>query len=530
MATIRNANALLALGLLLAACGDARPVATRSSSVETQCTRCHGGTDNSTGAPPRDLGGRDDTSLPSVGAHTAHVKAGAVSSALDCNECHVKPDKVSSPGHLDGEVTITWGALARTGGVSPSFDTATFTCSNVYCHGATLSGGTNTRPTWTKVDGSQAACGTCHGLPPTAHPVLASGSTVATCNVCHPETAKPDGTIDAASGKHVNGVPDGFAGHPAGWTDASSPDFHGAVAAQGASGCLQCHAETPPANVTTVMCSQCHGFNGAITCNGCHGSENAAPPLDTHGNTATTEVGVGAHQSHVQAMHGIAQAFDCTACHSKPTGLLSPGHLDGAVQVTGYTGTDQSLLAAVKDPTWNATSQSCATAYCHGATLAGGTNTKPTWTQVDGSQAACGTCHGLPPASLPSPNHPSYLFAAPCVGCHPGTATWDDGTGTNGIVQGAETQHVNGNVEYTFAGHPTGWATSDGGSHSAEACMGCGADSGITMQQYYDWCTPCHGKNGDFEPTGGTSRVSCGACHSAFFDATGNTTCWGFCH
>jgi hypothetical protein len=63
--------------------------------------------------------------------------------------------------------------------------------------------------------------------------------------------------------------------------------------------------------------------------------------------------------------------------------------------------------------------------------------------------------------------------------------------------------------------------------------MGCGYVPGLfTMADYYA-CTQCHGNNQapnpDFEPTGGSSRVSCGACHPAFFDAAGQTSC-GFCH
>ena len=35
-------------------------------------------------------------------------------------------------------------------------------CSNVYCHGSTLTpGGTNVQPVWTTVNGTQAVCGTC---------------------------------------------------------------------------------------------------------------------------------------------------------------------------------------------------------------------------------------------------------------------------------------------------------------------------------------------------------------------------------
>ena len=105
-----------------------------------------------------------------------------------------------------GTTQIDWGGVATARGASPAWDRATATCSNVYCHGVTLTGGTSTAPRWTTVDGSQATCGACHGIPPANHPELAAGFTLATCNACHPETVRSDGSIDAGGGRHVNGV------------------------------------------------------------------------------------------------------------------------------------------------------------------------------------------------------------------------------------------------------------------------------------------------------------------------------------
>ena len=69
-----------------------------------------------------------------------------------------------SIGHIDHPLPayVIFGNLAGS--------TATWngsTCSNVYCHGATLAngGGTATKPLWTVVNGSQSQCGSCHGLP-----------------------------------------------------------------------------------------------------------------------------------------------------------------------------------------------------------------------------------------------------------------------------------------------------------------------------------------------------------------------------
>ena len=64
---------------------------------------------------------------------------------------------------------LAFGALATAGGkLAPTLDTATNRCGNLYCHGATLSGGMNVTPEWTKVGQGEAVCGTCHGVPPPA--------------------------------------------------------------------------------------------------------------------------------------------------------------------------------------------------------------------------------------------------------------------------------------------------------------------------------------------------------------------------
>jgi len=269
--TVLAALALLCGGAI--ACGSVRDVGTGVSGASTTtCTTCHGGQDNHTGAPPFDLRGGTDPSLPSVGAHTAHVTAGAVAGAFDCDACHVKPSSIQSPGHLDGVVQISFNALATASGtLSAHYDRTTFSCSTVYCHGNFPGGNPNNAPVWTRGD-SQAACGTCHGNPnatppmlPSGHVDLASGSTAATCNACHGETVKADGTVDVAAGKHVNGTVefDPIANHPSGWLDPGSASFHGnGISKQNHASCLRCHAVDFPARVTTVVCNGCHALIG----------------------------------------------------------------------------------------------------------------------------------------------------------------------------------------------------------------------------------------------------------------------------
>ncbi len=154
--------------------------------VITVCGTCHGSPEDP--SPPPDTLGETDTTLTSVGAHEAHVTGGDFSAPVPCETCHVVPTSVLDPTHIDE-------APAE---VRPEVGWDGATCTNP-CH-AGSGGGTVPNPVWTQVDGTQDACGACHGLgPPPPHP----GGTL--CDVCHPQTAGPDQTV-AFPDNHVNGV------------------------------------------------------------------------------------------------------------------------------------------------------------------------------------------------------------------------------------------------------------------------------------------------------------------------------------
>ncbi|RME27711.1 MAG: hypothetical protein D6806_04240, partial [Deltaproteobacteria bacterium] len=106
----------------------------------------------------------------------------------------------------------------------------------------------NTEPVWTDVGSGQAACGTCHGLPPQPpHPQLFN------CELCHDQVYSPSGFVDPSL--HIDGQ-----------VEASQD-------------CGTCHAVPPtPANedypggggahlyhVTQLRlaCRVCHGHNGS---------------------------------------------------------------------------------------------------------------------------------------------------------------------------------------------------------------------------------------------------------------------------
>ncbi|HEX8910661.1 MAG TPA: CxxxxCH/CxxCH domain-containing protein [Anaeromyxobacteraceae bacterium] len=178
--------ALTALLALASGCDSGRSLSASSSAASTAatCTRCHGDPASGNAAPPRSVAGLVDTALLGVGAHQAHLAAGPLRGPVACAECHVVPATVDAPGHMGkAYAAVTFGALATAGGAAASWDRVGATCTT-YCHGVTLSGGTNVAPRWTQVDGTQAACGTCHGTPPGTGQHQRSEH-LKPCGVCH---------------------------------------------------------------------------------------------------------------------------------------------------------------------------------------------------------------------------------------------------------------------------------------------------------------------------------------------------------
>lgn len=152
--------------------------------------------------PFRAPGGATDPGDPSVGAHPIHLLGGTKSVGSPCVACHPEPDPRDLAAHIDGIAQIEWGSTADTAGASLDYD-GSGSCT-VWCHGAALVGGTVARPQWTRVDGSQIVCGSCHGLPPgglhTEDPA---------CETCHDRSIARDANDlpqVIAPELHMNGV------------------------------------------------------------------------------------------------------------------------------------------------------------------------------------------------------------------------------------------------------------------------------------------------------------------------------------
>jgi predicted CxxxxCH...CXXCH cytochrome family protein len=224
-----------------------------------------------------------------------------LSAPVNCADCHGAVSLLSAT-HMSGATNFTWGALAATGGLTPSYTATTGVCSNVYCHGARMPGGdtsgTNRTPTWNApflpATLTPAACGACHGFPPspsTGHPAVAipagfpaTASIGTTCS-CHGNIS-PAGnsyaTIFVDKGLHVNGV----------------------VEVIGGGSCDSCHGY-PPATI---------GFAGT------HNNWSGARTEDYAG-------GGGAHTipNHVPPLAKAGEAFaNCIRCHNPADHRTSP--------------------------------------------------------------------------------------------------------------------------------------------------------------------------------------------------------------
>lgn len=359
----------------LADTGDAATDSLGDAAGETQpltddCSACHGDPDSA--APPLSVSGMSATSVRGVGAHREHLVEADWHRDVTCEACHQVPTFTRQPGHIDTPLPaeVIWGLLATADRADPLWDGQR--CAGVYCHGATLEAqGSLVEPDWTTVDGTQAECGTCHALPPDLpHPVSSD------CAGCHPTLDESLLFVDPD--RHIDGVLD----------------------------------------VSELRCDSCHGSDG-----------DPSPPVDLDLDTETSERGVGAHRSHLGPSDWHA-TLACTECHQVPTAVDDPGHDDTPPPAELTWG--ELAAADHTDPSFDG--ERCADVYCHGATLADGTNTAPAWTVVDGTQAECGTCHGVPPGA---PGHPLVDEVSPdCSVCHPydGLVPLDPATHIDGVV------------------------------------------------------------------------------------------------
>jgi predicted CxxxxCH...CXXCH cytochrome family protein len=315
----------------------------------TACTTCHG-------------------QPPASGAHLAHVAGATLGKPLGCAECHKVPSSWTDVGHIvnaDGQVqaapVITFGATAqlsvpgtaRSG--PPSFDAATGSCQNVYCHGGDVFGDSHAaapRPNWRHPTGTEADCGGCHGRPPSTHAANATD-----CNQCHQQTVDASGKLDRA--KHFNGTVD---------------------LGDGSGTCTACHgnAGRPLSAPHQSHLAAPHHLRGPLPCTDCH-----VVPTNVN-DPGHIDTGAPVVFPNVPAFTGLARADSAT-----PTWDAANLRCSGT-----YCHGGGSHLVFDTAP---------------------GQNRQPTWTVGGPAQVYCGSCHGAPPSDF---THLGTFQLSDCHTCH----------------------------------------------------------------------------------------------------------------
>lgn len=317
------------------------------------------------------------------------------------------------------------------------------------CHAADFAGGT-----------AGQSCVDCHssiavhqdGLKSPSSPnfhgkfFAPHGVKMSECSDCHGVSFEGSSLSPSCDRCHS-----GISVHKEGIKNPTSPNFHGKFIKAGnwnLEECSQCHSENYAGGLAAPTCNTCHSDpGGPESCNTCHGdfadANKIAPPKDLSDNTAITAAGVGAHSAHL--INTTIGNVACENCHIVPNELTSSGHIDSTPKA------EVTFHGVSGNGTYSSTSLTCQNTYCHGnfeyskanapaqnqfayiADKMTGNNFSPIWNKVDDTQAACGTCHGLPPTG-----HIEASISA-CSVCHRGVV---DNEGN--IID--KTKHINGQI------------------------------------------------------------------------------------
>ena len=288
------------------------------SSLGVGCTDCHATPPNGTVAPNRNL------------SHTPH-NSSATMSSITCNSCH-QGGGSGTLAHGYGVTRVTFNAFVGTGGLTPVFNATSKQCTNTYCHGATLVGGSNKSPQWGQ--SGSTGCGSCHGFPPviTAHLNVTSSTS---CAVCHQHVnGTNSGFVDVS--KHINGQIEANAAASHAYPYPGSLHLSAAGTTPW-SNCTACHTNTlggtyPPVQAGTAPnCTGCHiqglrAPSGTSSCWDCHG----ASATDGRPNGSTFPNRRGGSDGHNRETHRRT----CTTCHPITTGSTAHGWSNNAPKST----------------------------------------------------------------------------------------------------------------------------------------------------------------------------------------------------
>ncbi len=499
------------------------------------CNGCHGDPPTTatyggtTGLVGASLGTGDTgaTSPLTPGAHDKHVNA-LTGRGMTCDACHngssmpTLDKKIQMGFNVNSTTAPGWGAAGVTSGTFTGYNTLSNgfsfasgnagttvntaantnnTCSALYCHGSTLTGGSNTSPAY--VTATTGQCGTCHGATAAAAPTAgshtkhasASGYSMA-CSTCH-------GAMPANEASHVAGsVAWNLTTDPAGQGRTTGALYSGAAsgttgglapsATYGSCTNLYCHSNGSPSGAAMAYQSPTWGSVASGQCGTCHGVNQTTTPASPP------------HAKHAGSVAGYQ--FSCSKCHSTVvTATANSTVVPAIASTTLHVNNAKDVAFDTYNGSGSYTGGNCSNTYCHssGTGATGQTGdarplgppaTVPTWSGTTN----CGSCHGADTTGRPAytsglPKANSHQLAKhsslSCDKCHNATTT----TG-NTITNAAN--HVNkvynvvaqGTSPYTF----TYSYASTGGSCSTTYCHGAASPA---------W--------------GSTGTLTCASCHSS---------------
>jgi len=297
------------------------------------CNACHGypPITATLGGPNGLVNSEGGTGSLTPGAHEKH----ALTLGYVCDTCHtggmpaspIYDKKIQigfsiaggayQSGSYDGRTSLSNGyTYARGNNWTTVTAGGTKVCSNVYCHGATLSGGANTTPTW----GGAAPCGSCHAatnLTQTSgshatHLVALKGpngvvNTTVICDTCHGA-----GAVSGAHAGHVNG----------------SVSFADGKTLSATAVCNTCHSlgglyDGVNDLAIGAKANWSQGVYGAAGlkagkerwCSGCHDEAPSNSKADGTGVNAKTVTGDNSTNGFYATGHGKGGLVQCTNCH-----------------------------------------------------------------------------------------------------------------------------------------------------------------------------------------------------------------------
>ncbi len=476
-----------------------------------------------------------------VGAHDAHVINGL---KMECSTCHdgfsgrAMPNQtidinfaingVNVPNFtnvLNSGTYINTAALSNGytfAGTGVGTNGTSQTCSAIYCHGATLTGGTNTTPSW--VGGSaQVYCGSCHGAtaaqPPTTgshgrHAGAAAGQLQIPCASCHGPHTDNSHVIGNVKWNMtgINGqykTPTGLFYTVSGSTGRLAPS-----ARYGTCNNVICHSNANPNGSGLVYRTPTWG--GTVACGSCHDDMSSTPSGSPNGG----------HYKHASTANANGPAFDCSVCHTgyTATSTASATHANQSVDlngtITGYSKASPMPMGGA----WG----TCSTNQCHGQATGLVWNNGSIW-QTGGDH--CTTCHSSSTPGAVTAGTPFYSTGFPSkqtsnlnakVGAHTLHLTTTNIMGASlvcadchGSVALRDATHMNGTTNFNFSAlAKTGGLTP---SYSGGVCSN----------------VYCHGASMPYGDTTGTHRAptwnvpfmtgtpaDCGTCHG--FPPAGN--------